>query len=342
MMEMLVVIVAFAVSFIVTRQICNPASWLHVLDYPNERSLHTRAVPRTGGVAMLSGITVAGLLYLAINGADLVWVWVAVATFVVAVVSFIDDRQGLPVWVRLFSHVGSAVLVVASGLTVPGLGLPGTTWSWPVSLGVTVSVLYLVWMTNLYNFMDGMDGLAGGMAVIGFGALAVLGVTVANPAFVAVNLAIAAAAAAFLVFNFPPARVFMGDSGSATLGILAGSISIWGARDSVFPFWVPLLVFSPFIVDATVTLIRRLLRGEWVWQAHKSHYYQRLVQCGWGHRKTAIVEYGLMLTCAASAVVGAHIGTCGQWLILIGWFLIIYPGLMLLVSKLTRRATTHA
>jgi UDP-N-acetylmuramyl pentapeptide phosphotransferase/UDP-N-acetylglucosamine-1-phosphate transferase len=187
--------------------------------------------------------------------------------------------------------------------------------------------------------MDGMDGFAGGMGVIGFGTLALLGGLAGNVAFLSVNLVIASAVAGFLVFNFPPARIFMGDTGSAALGLLAGGVSLWGAREGVFPFWIAVLVFSPFIVDATVTLLGRLRRGERVWQAHKTHYYQRLVQSGWGHRKTVIVEYGLMLACGASAVVGVHVGTTAQWLILVGWCL-IYPALMRLVARLEQRVTT--
>jgi len=186
-----------------------------------------------------------------------------------------------------------------------------------------------------------MDGFAGGMAVWGFGSFAVLGLMAGNMTFVGVSLVVAAAAAGFLVFNFPPARIFMGDTGSATLGLLAGGLSLWGSRDRVFPFWAAVLVFSPFIVDATVTLMRRLGRGERVWQAHRTHYYQRLVQSGWGHRKTVLAEYGLMAACGASAVVGTRLDSAGQWLTIIGWCL-AYPILMVLVTRLERRALTSA
>lgn len=337
MIAALMTVVAFAVALAVTRQICQPGSWLHVLDHPNERSLHTRAVPRTGGVAILVGVAVAALLYIGTNGAEMAAIGVAAASVIVAVVSFIDDRQGLSVRARLFGQVGSALLVVGSGLTAPGLGLPGTVWAWPLALAATASALYLVWMINLYNFMDGMDGFAGGMAMIGFGTLAVLGALAGNTVFVAVSLAIAAASAGFLVFNFPPARIFMGDSGSATLGLLAGSLSIWGARDGVFPFWVALLVFSPFIVDATVTLVRRLLRGERVWQAHKTHYYQRLVQSGWGHRKTVLHEYGLMLACGLAAVLTRFLGPTGQWLVIASG-IFVYVALMVVVFRIEKAA----
>ena len=117
----------------------------------------------------------------------------------------------------------------------------------------------------------------------------------------------------------------MGDTGSSLLGLLAGGLSMWGAREGVFPFWVALLVFSPFIVDATVTLLRRLGRGERVWQAHKSHYYQRLVQSGWGHRKTVLYEYVLMLACGLSALLAQQLNLQGQVALILFWCLVYRP-----------------
>ena len=164
---------------------------------------------------------------------------------------------------------------------------------------LVIGAIATAWMINLYNFMDGSDGLAGGMAVIGFGAYAVASYQADFLPLALGSVTIAACAAAFLCFNLHPARTFLGDAGSIPLGFLAAAIGFIGWRDGVWPWWFPLLVFSPFIVDATVTLLRRMLTGERFWAAHRSHYYQRLVQSGWGHRKTANAEFALMLACAA-------------------------------------------
>ncbi len=342
MIAVLVVVVsAFVFSAVLTRQFSDPASRMHFLDHPNERSLHTNPTPRTGGVAINAGLLVATVVGLAFSDGTGQLAWLGAAGLLVAGLSFLDDIKGVSVANRFIGHMLAAGVVMVGGLILPGLDLPGLAWHWPVWVGVVFTALYLVWMINLYNFMDGMDGFAGGMAVVGFGTLAVLGALTGHIVFFVANLTVAAAAAGFLLFNFPPARIFMGDTGSSVLGLLAGGLSLWGVVDRVFPFWVAVLTFSPFIVDASVTLVRRLLCGERVWQAHKTHYYQRLVQLGWGHHKTVVVEYGLMLACGACAVVGAQVGVTGQWLILIGWCL-IYPALMLLVSRLEQRATTHA
>jgi len=332
----LVSVAAFVISVALTRRFCDPASRLHVLDHPNERSLHSRPTPRTGGVAIFVALSVAvGLWGLGSSLTSSLYGLVAGAG-IVAALSFLDDRYGLPVSVRLPGHLVAAALLVTGGLFLPDFSLPGLAWYWPEWLGILFSLLFLVWMINLYNFMDGMDGFAAGMAVIGFGTFAVLGYMATNQLFLALNLIVVSATAGFLWFNYPPARIFMGDTGSSLLGLLAGGLSIWGAREGVFPFWVALLVFSPFIVDATVTLLRRLSRGERVWQAHKSHYYQRLVQSGWGHSKTVLYEYVLMLACGLSALLAEYLNPQGQAALILLWCL-VYPMLMIGVHRMEQR-----
>jgi UDP-N-acetylmuramyl pentapeptide phosphotransferase/UDP-N-acetylglucosamine-1-phosphate transferase len=207
-----------------------------------------------------------------------------------AVVSFIDDRRHVPIVLRFGAHALAATIFVL--VLDPDVH--------PLWQGVLV--LAIVWMTNLYNFMDGSDGLAGGMGLFGFGAYA-LGAWLAGDTVMAVaSGAVAAAALTFLAFNFPPAKVFMGDAGSIPLGFLAAALGLIGWHAGRWPLWFPVLAFSPFIVDASLTLARRALRGERVWEAHRSHYYQRLVQLGWGHVNTALAEYALMAGCGAAAL----------------------------------------
>jgi UDP-GlcNAc:undecaprenyl-phosphate/decaprenyl-phosphate GlcNAc-1-phosphate transferase len=251
-----------------------------LLDHPNERSLHARPVPRTGGIALAAGLAAAA----AAAGRLPAWLVIALA---LAAFSFVDDLRGLPWGVRLAGHFGAALAMLAF--------LP-ITIAWPLA---AVLLLGIVWMTNLYNFMDGADGLAGGMAATGFASYAIAAWTGGEYALAALLLSVAAAALAFLVFNFPPARLFLGDAGSIPLGFLAAAAGIVGWRVyALWPWWFPALVFSPFAVDATVTLLRRAARREPVWRAHRDHYYQRLVRMGWSHRRTALAEYALMLACA--------------------------------------------
>jgi len=132
-------------------------------------------------------------------------------------------------------------------------------------------------------------------------------------------LAVTAAAAVFLKANFHPARIFLGDVGSVPLGFLAGALGAAGIARGHFPAWFPFVVFAPFFADATTTLLRRILRGERFWQAHRQHYYQRLVQMGWGHRRTALAEYLLMAAGAAAALAALWLPPAGQALLLGAW-----------------------
>jgi UDP-N-acetylmuramyl pentapeptide phosphotransferase/UDP-N-acetylglucosamine-1-phosphate transferase len=326
---------AFIVSALLTRRFCSPDSVAHILDHPNERSLHDRPVPRGGGLAILATLLVCVPAIVFIRSVQGM-VGLASGVMIVAVISFLDDRHSVPAFYRFVAHAIAAILIIYSGLFIQELEFLGKVSRWSYLVGAMFSVMFIVWMINLYNFMDGMDGFAGGMAVAGFGTFAILGWQAGNTEFMLMSLVTASAAGGFLIFNFPPARIFMGDVGSSTFGLLAAAFSLWGARENIFPFWIALLVFSPFIVDATVTLLRRLLRGEKIWQAHKSHYYQQLVQAGWGHRKTVLVEYGIMLGCGMTALWGLRASANVQAALIAGWA-VFYFLFFFSVSRLVAR-----
>jgi UDP-N-acetylmuramyl pentapeptide phosphotransferase/UDP-N-acetylglucosamine-1-phosphate transferase len=305
---------------------------LRLLDHPNERSLHATPVPRTGGLAILASLTAGLSLELArsfLSGMRGEFQstqsgWILLMLALIVVVSLWDDWAELPSGLRFVVHaLAAAGVVVGGGLMIDALGLPGWT---SVALGwlaVPVTILCLMWMTNLYNFMDGMDGFAGGMTVLGFGFLCYLAWRGGDGFIALLSLLTVCATGGFLIFNRPPARIFMGDAGSTLLGFLAGTLSVLGARRGLFDLWVPVLIFSPFIVDATTTLFRRLLRGEKIWRAHRQHYYQRLVLLGWSHRKTVLLEYCLMLACGLSAVCYTATGAKARLALLAGW-LVVY------------------
>jgi UDP-N-acetylmuramyl pentapeptide phosphotransferase/UDP-N-acetylglucosamine-1-phosphate transferase len=146
------------------------------------------------------------------------------------------------------------------------------------------------------------------------------------------NFSIGAAALGFLYYNFYPAKVFMGDAGSIPLGFLAAAMGLWGWQQTHCPGWFPPLVFSPFVVDASVTLLKRALRGEKIWLAHREHYYQRLVQLGWGHRSVALIFYTLMFASGVSAVYSLHQSREFVLLLVLSWAG-IYALLMLMVDN---------
>jgi len=260
-----------------------------VLDHPNERSLHDRPVPRTGGIGVVIGIASTVPF---VSPTDWWPLWLGAAVLVGT--SFVDDVLGVPVLVRLTVHF----LVAGIFMSMLSPVQPDLSW-WLIA---AITVVAIVWMINLYNFMDGMDGLAGGMAVFGFGFLGVAAWLNGNVSIALVSASIASAAGAFLIYNFYPARIFLGDAGSTTLGFLAAGMAVIGWREDAWSLWFPVVVFSPFIMDATMTLLNRILKGERFWLAHRSHCYQRLVLSGWGQRETAFAEYVVMCFCGLTAL----------------------------------------
>jgi UDP-N-acetylmuramyl pentapeptide phosphotransferase/UDP-N-acetylglucosamine-1-phosphate transferase len=263
------------------------------LDAPNARSLHVAPTPRIGGLVL---VPVA--LTLATLAAPLP-PQLAGAAALLVVVGTVDDRRGLHFGLRLAVQAVAAVL-----LLWPTAGALGT----PMAL---VIALALVWGMNAFNFMDGSDGLAGGMALIGFAACAVAAAASGDSRLIALSLSVAGAAGGFLLLNFAPARVFLGDGGSVPLGFLAGAIALLGTGAGHWPWWFVPVVFSPFLADATVTLLARGFGGKRVWQAHREHAYQRLVQAGYTHRSVALGAYGLMLASAAVAMLADFFNGAG-------------------------------
>lgn len=315
-------VIALIVSALLTWALAHYRGRWAILDHPNARSSHTAPRPRSGGLAILLGLAAGGwALAAAIPlGSAL---WLALCVLLVAAVSLADDVRNLSAFVRLVVHFGAAAaIVLGGGVALYRLDFPFWELVLPEWFALAGSICYLIWMLNLYNFMDGIDGLAGGMAVLGFAALAAMGFLAGASQFAWLSLVVAAASAGFLAFNFPPARIFMGDVGAGTLGFLAGLFTLWGARANVFPFWAGVLVFSPFVVDATWTLLRRAASGDKPWQAHRVHAYQRLVQAGWSHRRTTLCEYALMTSCAGSAILVREEGNLVGGAVLLGWILI--------------------
>ncbi|SFQ15522.1 UDP-N-acetylmuramyl pentapeptide phosphotransferase/UDP-N-acetylglucosamine-1-phosphate transferase [Nitrosomonas cryotolerans] len=293
---------------------------LRVLDYPNSRSLHAVPVPRIGGIGLMCGVLTAWILFSAVLPVS---VWVGISLLLV--ISLIDDIWSLPIWCRLLIHS----LAAAGFSTMLLLDMYG--W-----VAVFLTSIVIVWMSNLYNFMDGSDGLAGGMTVIGFGYYGLFALFSGHNEFAMINFSIAAAAMAFLLYNFYPARIFMGDVGAIPLGFLAAVLGILGWIDGLWSLWLPLLIFSPFIMDSTVTLIKRGLRGKKIWQAHCEHYYQRVLRSGLGHRNTALLSYILMLAVGASAMWAAYQDSSVQY-----WISVIWSGIYLTLMLVSDRYQRH-
>lgn len=281
---------SFAASYLLTGLIRRYALNHSLLDVPNARSSHVVATPRGGGLAVVivflsiigglslldSSIQIKPSLGLILSGAS------------VAGIGFWDDRQSIPARWRFMVHFAAA----AWGLYWLG-GLPPVIFfehivdlGWA---GQVLGLLYLVWLLNLYNFMDGIDGIAGIEAVtVCCGGALMVWLVVPDSGVWMPPVFLAAAVLGFLVWNFPPARIFMGDAGSGFLGIMLALFSVQAAWLESRLLWVWLILLGVFIVDATVTLCRRVMRGEKFYQAHCSHAYQYASRTLGAHRPVTL------------------------------------------------------
>lgn len=269
------------------------------IDVPNERSSHSRPVPRGGGVAIVAGFLAGLSLWLASGNAlsPRAWGWLAGA-LLVAAISFADDIRSLPAAPRLAVHLGAAALLTFVGVQEREL---------PLIIAAPLAFVWVAAVTNVYNFMDGIDGLAATQAVVAGVAIGIAGAVVGNPLLTIGGGLIAAAAAGFLTQNLPPARLFMGDVGSTFLGFnfaglaLLGNLGVGGGR---LPIEFGIVVLAPFLFDSIVTLIRRAAKGERWYTAHRSHFYQRLVRNGLSHAQVTGLYAGLALLAAVAALLG--------------------------------------
>ena len=259
-----------------------------VLDIPNGRSSHAVPIPRGGGVSIVVVFLLAVLLF-AQRGAisnSLSWALIG-GGLAVSGVGFLDDHFPVPARLRLLMHFAAGGWALWQLNGVGPLALGWTTWDWGW-VGQLVALVGLVWMINLYNFMDGTDGLAGLEALCAGGLGGLLLAWGGLGGLASCALTLAAASAGFLTWNWPPAKIFMGDVGSGFLGFVFGVLAIASAKERAWLLWPWLILLAVFIVDATVTLIRRLIAGERWYEAHCSHAFQHAARRWGSHSKVTL------------------------------------------------------
>lgn len=278
-----------------------------VVDVPNERSSHHEPTPRGGGIVIVA--TVLGLLAISQFWLDRgVPIAYFVGAILIAVISWLDDLSGVRFWWRLAVHLVAAALVIwGLGswdlLWIPLVGNTATGY-----FGIALTVIWIVWLTNAFNFMDGIDGIAGVQALTAGAGWAVLGAFYGDWLITIVGGLIAASAAGFLLHNWQPAKVFMGDVGSAFLGLTFAVIPLLAANSRAGDDFGPLLPVIAilmvwlFVFDSILTFLRRLLNRERVWRPHRKHLYQRMVINGWSHQTVSLL-YGVVSALIVTAVV---------------------------------------
>jgi Fuc2NAc and GlcNAc transferase len=268
-----------------------------ILDIPNVRSSHAAPTPRGGGLAIVAAF-MSALAWLVFFRK---WLRVDVATVLIigggaiALAGYLDDRRSLPASTRICIHIAAAILavVILGGISEQSLGSFGLHGIWVSSL---LAIIALTWSTNLFNFMDGIDGIAGSEAIFVAGAGAVINLACGGDnGLTAAMMALGAATLGFLVSNWPPARIFMGDVGSGFLGYCLTVLALAASRYSAIPIEVWAILSGVFLVDATVTLLRRFVRGDRWLEAHRLHAYQILARRWQAHQPTTILVIAINL-----------------------------------------------
>jgi UDP-N-acetylmuramyl pentapeptide phosphotransferase/UDP-N-acetylglucosamine-1-phosphate transferase len=310
-----------------------------LVDRPNERSAHVTPTPRLGGIGVMLAFIPLAVAAVLLEGGGARALAVVGATAAISVLGLIDDLRPLRARWRF-----GVQLVVACGVVAvswPELAAAWTLLPLPPWLLAPISVLWIVWLTNLYNFMDGIDGLAGGQAVIAGAAIALAARVTGGGLQGTLALAMGAAALGFLVFNFPPASIFMGDVGSTAIGFFFASLPFLPGGKGAVSVEVVGLALALFVLDATTTLVRRLMRGERFYQAHRTHWYQRPLACGVRHRPITLSAYAGMLAVAGLALRYPAASPADRVTLVAGG-IAVFAGVVALVLTLERRHAAAA
>jgi len=281
----------FCAALLGTALVRHVALRLGVLDAPNARSSHSGHVPRGGGLAFVVTIVAAAAVLASQGKLDIaLFQAVAFGGMAVAGIGILDDRRGVPAGVRLAVHFIAAGWALTLFLPLPVVTL-GPADVVPGPLGSAVAIVAGVWLLNLYNFMDGIDGIAAAEAIfLSLAGVALIGTDPSREGELLLLVAVASACTGFLAWNWAPARVFMGDVGSGFLGYLVGVIALASIVQSPGTLWSWIILTSLFVADATTTLLRRLMRGELVVEAHRTHAYQWLAR-RWSRHSRVVLLY---------------------------------------------------
>ena len=306
-------------------------------DEPSSRGLHDHVVPRGGGLAIFGCVAIAGAIVHLLQGTinvdlDLL---VIVSLTGIGVMGFLDDRFSLGVGLRLIAGLTLTTLLAVGSIGDHSLVIFGQTFDWSFGVVFLAGAIGLFWVMNLFNFMDGADGVAGIQSLIASGALAIWFAASGQEFLALLNVGLAGACLGFLWFNWAPARVFMGDVGSLALGAWFGAMSLIGVSQSGLPAEAFVILLGVFVFDATLTLVHRLLKRKRITQAHREHLYQKLILAGWSHGKVAMLI-------GAMAFVAAVLATLVVWDPEHGlWFFLVTLVMLLGYARLAIRASAN-
>ena len=325
-------IISFVFTFASTPLVRRLAFKIGAIDVPKDkRRVHKKPTPRIGGIAMVFGFAVAALCFAEPSRQML---GLMLGLLIIFVMGVIDDCKELGAKLKFVIQIIAALVVIFVGnikisvFTNPNLFSDNPYWILPTWLSVTVTVLWIVFITNAVNFIDGLDGLAAGVSAIMSVSLVFIAVRAGEYTTAVLGIALMGSCFGFLPFNFNPAKIFMGDSGSTFLGFMLATLSIQGVFKSyaVISFAVPLLILGLPLFDASFAMIRRILSGQSPMKADRGHLHHRLIDMGFSQKQTVFILYAISGVLGIAAVLLAESGFLRALLLLICVLIFLFIG----------------
>ena len=320
-------VIAFVLSFAMTPVVKKFAFKIKAVDVPKDnRRMHKKPIPRLGGLAIITGFMISALIILSFFGELTKGITsMLIGAVIIATMGIVDDVKALDAKPKFLIQIAAALVVVLWGevrieaFTNPIIWLGSPYMELPMWLSVIISVIWIVFITNAVNFIDGLDGLAAGVSAIMSVSLVFIAARMGEMSEAIIGIALMGACFGFLPYNFNPAKIFMGDTGSTFLGFILASLSIQGVFKSyaIISFAVPLLILGLPLFDAAFAMIRRILKGQSPMKADRGHLHHRLIDMGFSQKQTVFILYAISGVLGITAVVLAESGTLRAILLLI-------------------------
>ncbi|WP_010094816.1 glycosyltransferase family 4 protein [Ornithinibacillus scapharcae] len=321
-MELIALGICFVAALIITPYVIKLAFKIGAVDEPNERKVHTKAMPRLGGLAIFLSFMLGVLVFLP----DTMEAWpIIVGACVIVITGILDDLYQLSPKVKMLGQLIAALITVLAGIQIEFITLPSGQIIEFGYFAVPLTIFWIVGITNAINLIDGLDGLAAGVSSIVLLTISGLALSMGNPLIALLGFILLGSTLGFLVFNFHPAKIFMGDTGSLFLGYMISVLAVTGLFKNVamFSLIIPIIVLGVPIIDTTFAIIRRIVQKKPLSAPDKWHLHHCLIRLGFSHRKAVILIYGMSALFSISAIIFTEATLWGSTILLISLLILI-------------------